>query len=423
MVLAAPGQLDRIAQTLVVRAREVFAHVAVVDHRRAVVASTCQESVGQAYRTSPEVAPEDEIRVPVRIGSEAGEVIVSGPVTGEVIPPHPARMLLELMVNQTLVMTRLPNQQELKSSFIHSLLRGTIVDEGEVIREGQILGMDLTIPRAVILVDATQYILASDENLRPEARDARMRRRSQVVIAAIVSFFSLPTDTICAHIGNGEVAILKASSTPNLEAWADGKDVQGEGSSWANLTALKRAGADLLRRLCHDTRSEISVGIGRYHPGLRGLARSYEDARAALSLGRRLEGPNKVHCLDGLGIAAFGGVSDQRTKIDLATHLLSPLDHEPELLDTVDAFFATDCCPSSAASRLCIHRNTLSYRLDKIAALTGLDPRRFNDAVQIRLALLLRSFSSGQIGQTPNNLGEYPAHVGHLPVEAQRAAL
>ena len=48
-------------------------------------------------------------------------------------------------------------------------------------------------------------------------------------------------------------------------------------------------------------------------------------------------------------------------------------------------------CPSSTANRLFIHRNTLSYRLDKIASLTGLDPRRFDDAVQIRLAVVLRS--------------------------------
>jgi carbohydrate diacid regulator len=157
------------------------------------------------------------------------------------------------------------------------------------------------------------------------------------------------------------------------------------------MAALKRAGAALLTRLRHDTGAAINIGIGRYHPGIRGLACSYEDARAALSLGRRFHGHNQVHCLDGLGIAAFVGVSDERTKVDLATHLLSPLDHEPELLETLDAFFAEDCCPSSTANRLSIHRNTLSYRLDKIASLTGLDPRRFDEAVQIRLALVLRS--------------------------------
>ena len=49
---------------------------------------------------------------------------------------------------------------------------------------------------------------------------------------------------------------------------------------------------------------------------------------------------------------------------------------------------------TSTAYRLGIHRNTLNYRLDKVATLTGLDPHRFDDAVQIRLALELRSLES-----------------------------
>ncbi|MDQ2742074.1 MAG: helix-turn-helix domain-containing protein, partial [Chloroflexota bacterium] len=161
--------------------------------------------------------------------------------------------------------------------------------------------------------------------------------------------------------------------------------------SWANLAALKRAGTGLLSRLRHDTHSAINIGIGRYHPGLRGLTGSYQDALAALSLGRRFHGQNRVHCLDGLGIAAFVGISDEATKIDLATYLLSPLDHGPDLLATLEAFFAEDCAPSPTAAILSIHRNTLAYRLDKITSLTGLDPRCFDEAVQIRLALLLRS--------------------------------
>ncbi|MGL4618302.1 MAG: PucR family transcriptional regulator, partial [Chroococcidiopsis sp.] len=114
----------------------------------------------------------------------------------------------------------------------------------------------------------------------------------------------------------------------------------------------------------------------------------------ALSLGHRFNGCDRVYCLDRLGIAAFIGVADEQTKIELATHLLSPLDCESELLTTVETFFVRDCSPSATAKQLLIHRNTLNYRLDKIASLIGLDPRRFDDAVQIRLALLLRKLQS-----------------------------
>ncbi len=90
-------------------------------------------------------------------------------------------------------------------------------------------------------------------------------------------------------------------------------------------------------------------------------------------------------------MAAFVGVPDEQTKLDLSTYLLSPLSHAPELLQTLTVFFAQNCCPSATAKQLSVHRNTLSHRLDKITALTGLDPRRFDDGVQIRLALLLRN--------------------------------
>jgi carbohydrate diacid regulator len=193
------------------------------------------------------------------------------------------------------------------------------------------------------------------------------------------------------------VAVLKASNRKNLGRWASDPEQHDNGlnPSWANLDATKRASNGLLVYLRRVTRSSLSIGIGRHHPGLRGLASSYADALAALSLGRHIVGPNRVHCLDSLGVAAFVGVADPQTKIDLATYLLGPLDHEVDLVKTVEIFFANNCVPSETARALNIHRNTLAYRLDKITSLTGLDPRRFEDAVQIRLALTLRSFSTG----------------------------
>ncbi len=384
-------QFGQVAEEVTRRTAELLgARVSVVDRRGVVVASSSAGTIGlpfDAHNGDPEAA---YLRLPIRLDAQDGEVIVTEPSSGEAVPPRLAQALIELIINQTAVVARLPNQHELKNTFIHTLLRGSGGDEADILREAQILGMDFSRPRAVILIDAAAYILAHAATATPD--EARVRRRAQLVIASVVGFFNLPNDTICAYIGDGEVAVLKASGTVDLAPWSEHTDTPGQtGSSWANLTLLKRAGAALLARLRHDTGASVSVGLGRYHPGVQGLARSYEDARAALSLGRRFHGQNKIHCLDGLGVAAFVGVSDERTKVDLATHLLSPLDQEPDLLRSLDHFFARDCCPSSTARSLAIHRNTLGYRLDKITLLTGLDPRRFDDAVQIRLSLLLRS--------------------------------
>jgi carbohydrate diacid regulator len=253
----------------------------------------------------------------------------------------------------------------------------------------------LTIPRAVLLIDASHYILGAERAAERITDEGLAKKRAEGVIALIVEYFHLPRATICTYIGNGEVVVLKASTTKDLSAWTCREE--GEAlpiASWANLAALKRAARGLLSQLRAGIHSPVTIGIGRYYPGIDGLPRSYQDARAALTLGCHSLGPNRVHCLDALGIAAFVGVADARTKIDLATHLLSPLDHEDELLQTMHAFFEQDRCISATANSLGIHRNTLNYRLEKVASLTGLDPHRFDEAVQIRLALVLRSLES-----------------------------
>jgi carbohydrate diacid regulator len=387
----AQGQFERVAEIVSERTAELLvAPVSVIDDRGVVVASSDPMMLGRLL----DLSDSKYLGIPLHLANRTGTVVVTRTDDGEVIAPRLATVLVELVINQTAVVDRLPNKHELKNKLIHELLHGTVENESTMLREAQILGMDFAPPRVVVLIDAADYILALGAG-QQATTETRIRQRAQVVIGSVVDFFHLPNDTICAYIGNGEVAVLKASNKKNLSAWVtEGNEPAQSSPSWANLAALKRAGVALLHHLRSHTHADVNVGIGRHHPGISGLTLSYQDARAALSLGRRFQGRNQVHCLDSLGIAAFVGVSDERTKIDLATYLLTPLDHEPELLETVSTFFAQDCCPSQAAKALSIHRNTLSYRLDKIASLTGLDPRRFDDAVQIRLALLLRSFQN-----------------------------
>lgn len=289
-----------------------------------------------------------------------------------------------------------------KNRFVYDLLHGIAGPEEAVVEEARALRMDLSQPRAVVLIDASDYVLGPATHAGGADRIAGARARSREVIAAVVTFFMLPHEAICADLGDGVIAVLKASNSRNLDGWVDEAASDAASTpSWANLTALKRAANDLLARLMAQTGESISIGVGRYHPGLAGLAASFADARAALTLGRRLSGPNRVHCLDDLGIGAFVGLDDERTKIELAHHLLSPLDHEQELLETLDAFFTADCSPAFAAKSLRIHRNTLAYRLAKVASLTGLDPRRFDEAVLIRIALVLRGLSNRPYSLSP----------------------
>lgn len=423
---------QQVFQTVVDRAAHLLhAQVCVLDAQERVVVASQPRLIGRQWTQAKAKSATSIVRTAMTL-QNGDFTLVAELRRDEATPPHVAQALIELLVSEERYRhspTRPPlaDARQFKDRFIYELLLRQDIREEDMLRQGQMLGIDLMQTRAVLLIDATTYILqrpAGDagDTANAPMPDERLQRRVNAIITSVVDYFRLPNDNICAYIGGGEIVLLKASGTKDLRAWAresrpdrsDRPDLRngseiGErsdraeklreqpGASWANLTALKRAGEGLLSHLQRAIQSDITIGIGRYHPGVRGLARSYQDARAAVLLGRHFQGANRLHCLDGLGAAAFIGVSEEQTKIDLARHLLSPMDQDPELLETVRVFFAADCIPSTTAQRLIIHRNTLTYRLDKVTSLTGLDPRRFDDAIQIRLALLLRTLQNDSV--------------------------
>lgn len=60
-----------------------------------------------------------------------------------------------------------------------------------------------------------------------------------------------------------------------------------------------------------------------------------------------------------------------------------------ETLETAESLFEADLNLSDAARQMFVHRNTLTYRLDRIKRETGLDLRVFRDAVIFRLLMTM----------------------------------
>ena len=70
---------------------------------------------------------------------------------------------------------------------------------------------------------------------------------------------------------------------------------------------------------------------------------------------------------------------------------------DEELYETADAFLESSLNLSETSRQLFMHRNTLMYRLDKIERITGLNIRKFSDAVTFRiLSVLHRLLAQGK---------------------------
>src|SRR5947199_4525538 len=151
-------QFNGIAKTIAERLADLLgAYVYVIDDSGVPIASSEPEGV----RLPLEVAGQEPgayfLRIPLRFNGTAGEVVVTAPDNGEALSPRTAQMLVELMINQTMATAHLHDRYELKNKFIYDLLHESLTDEADILREGEILGMDFTRPRAVLVIE-TEYL-------------------------------------------------------------------------------------------------------------------------------------------------------------------------------------------------------------------------------------------------------------------------
>jgi carbohydrate diacid regulator len=315
----------------------------------------------------------------LHVALPGGQVVVLQPPAGTLAQPM-AEALVHLLADQAGLERTIRNSQEARNRYLSDLLRGPLRDEARLRRAGQLLGMHFVYPRAVLVLDAGEYITGPINEPWTEAAEARIARRSQLVLAAIARFFHQGLDV--GYLGDGEVVILK---TIMPVAGARSGDPR-----WDNLHDIRINAEILLTQLRSELNANLVLGIGRPWPGLAGLARSYTEARETAGLLRRYVGFNRAATFDSLGLAALVGSTNAALRGEYAAHLLAPLAGDPDLELSLRTYFAHDGTPGPAAQELHIHRNTLTYRLDKIATMTGLDPRRFDQAVLLRVALMLQ---------------------------------
>ena len=133
------------------------------------------------------------------------------------------------------------------------------------------------------------------------------------------------------------------------------------------------------------------MGVGRAHQGPAGVRLSFEQAQEALELGSRLGGSGQV--LDAADLLVHWVlVRDEAAMLELVDVVLTPLlsargGAEP-LLRTLEAYFAAGGNASLSARSLHLSVRALTYRLEKIADLTGRDPADPAQRFELQTAVL-----------------------------------
>ena len=146
------------------------------------------------------------------------------------------------------------------------------------------------------------------------------------------------------------------------------------------------------------------VAVGEPTP--RGqLAEALDELRLLVELGRRL-GHEGGRLEPDAFVAELLLARSPRLAEVARRRALGPLEEYArkrgsDLIDTVEAFLASDLDRRRAATALHVHPNTLDYRLKRVEELTGLDLARPDDLMLTALALKQRALDGAVNGHKP----------------------
>lgn len=285
--------------------------------------------------------------------------------------------LTEVLVHQYMI-ERLYSRAALQAEFLSELMINPAVDPESVHRQADILQINLRLPRAVILVEAanfTESTMAEYQELSEEEAMAKITEHTQSLSTELTQALDETDQNLLLYTGHNRFLILKALAGDNLNT--------------VNTARFLRDRATRIHQFFKTTLNlPITLGAGQYYPDLGGLRKSYQDATLALKVGTKVWGKDQIYHIQDVGMfVALSNIPLDR-KAELAYQIMHPLLTDRELLKTVQTFLASGLNLTEAARKLHVHRNTLIYRLEKTKRLIRLDPRHFEDALQIKLGLM-----------------------------------
>ena len=140
-------------------------------------------------------------------------------------------------------------------------------------------------------------------------------------------------------------------------------------------------------------RGGITAGASRPQVGLAGLPGAAREAREALRIGRRVYGSGRLIAFADLGLyRVLHSLRDTPELASFYEQTLGPLVEYDRrtgqnLVETLEAFFASHGNLSETADRLVIHRNTLLYRIRRIQEIGGVDLEDPETRLSLQVAL------------------------------------
>ncbi|MEC3957429.1 helix-turn-helix domain-containing protein [Nocardia sp. CDC153] len=153
-----------------------------------------------------------------------------------------------------------------------------------------------------------------------------------------------------------------------------------DSGGWTTLLPLRSAAdvsaaidslADVLQPRKNTAKPALWVGVSAAATR-DGIPAAFAEARVLAETGRSLRWPRMICRREDMVFEYAIATSAAAANL---VRVLDPLDGQPVLTETLEVFILQDFNQNGTARELSVHRNTITYRLTRIAELTGFDPQ------------------------------------------------
>jgi purine catabolism regulator len=282
----------------------------------------------------------------------------------------------------------------MKGDLIDDLLAGQLKAD-EIVRRAGFLGADLSAGSLGIVVDIDGFGGLIKEQMLDEKAIQRVKRELLSSVSWAIrtnckkSLISLKSDDVIVFL------------TPAVAGQVESREFAGEAERLA-----KEVSKTFSSRLQGYT---VSIGLGRFYVDPAGMAKTFEEAKTALNISRKLGKVDSVTRFDDVGtykllLRAYDQDADELTLLYAET--VAPLvaydaKHKSDLIKSLECYFKNNRNLNATAEELFAHRHTVRYRLERISEITSLNVDVSEELERLSLGLkamrLLSSLNPGSI--------------------------
>jgi len=373
----------KMAQDIVTRTMRIIdTNINVMDAKGCIIGSGDSERIGELHEgallalSQKRVVDIDAtmarhlygvrqgINLPLRLEQEIVGVIG---LTGE---PESLRkygelvcMTAEMMLEQSRLLHLLAQDSRLREDLVMNLIQSE--ESSPALTEwAERLGIELHKPRVVAIIEVESGQLGVD---------SAMEELQQLQTALI----ALDPHNLVAIVSLTEIVILK----PALNAFG----------RW-EISEHRRWIEQFIARMQQNSKLRFRIALGSFFTAPGSIARSYRTAKTTLMVGKQRTPDCWSYFYQDLMLPVLlDGLRGGWQANELARPLirLKAMDNNGLLQRTLQEWFRHNVQPLATSKALFIHRNTLEYRLNKVAELTGLDLGDFDDRLLLYIALQL----------------------------------